>query len=318
MGRLGVTYEEVERVCEQLRNNGVTPNQRNVRAELGTGSASTILKHIQNWTDNATSERLQSVQVPQSVLDSISFAIADAVSEAISHRDEMLQDAKAQLSDTLTSLEKQEQDNSELISQVEINRNNAEQREIELQKMLSAKETQNEELSSQVEKLTEKMDLAIKGQESARTELAKSQMQIERADKATLTAEQHNIELKEELSQIKAKLIKAESIAITSNAVSEEQTKTINRLDKEIARFQKSLVEEQEINTGLRTKIDDLRQFGAVAQEQSKSIIRLEKEISAAATKYEALTEKYELASRAEATALTELKLSKPEKSKKQ
>ena len=43
MPREGIRYEEVAPVCDRLAAEGQTPTVRKLRAELGTGSNSTLL-----------------------------------------------------------------------------------------------------------------------------------------------------------------------------------------------------------------------------------------------------------------------------------
>jgi hypothetical protein len=45
-GRPGITREDVERACEQLKAQGRFPGPTNVRLELGRGSLESITKHL--------------------------------------------------------------------------------------------------------------------------------------------------------------------------------------------------------------------------------------------------------------------------------
>jgi hypothetical protein len=53
MARLGVTKEDVWAACEALQGRGVTATVANVRAELGTGSYTTLLPLIQDFNEEA-------------------------------------------------------------------------------------------------------------------------------------------------------------------------------------------------------------------------------------------------------------------------
>jgi len=49
MGRPGITQSDVERAAIELKNEGKNPTVDNVRALLGTGSKSTITRHLREW-----------------------------------------------------------------------------------------------------------------------------------------------------------------------------------------------------------------------------------------------------------------------------
>lgn len=49
MGRIGITYSDVAKAAEKLTEQGLRPTVDAVRAELGTGSKSTIVPHLRRW-----------------------------------------------------------------------------------------------------------------------------------------------------------------------------------------------------------------------------------------------------------------------------
>jgi chromosome segregation ATPase len=193
----------------------------------------------------------------------------------------------------------------------------AEGKELELQKQLSATHSKVDELSNQVKSVNDKLDVAVKGQEAARTELAKSQMQIERADSATEKAELRNKELSDEVKEIKklllaaeAKISKAEARVNTVEAVSEEQAKTIKRLDVKQQDLT-TLADIQNKYEKLQGEYQSVSRSEAVASEQQKSIARIEKE-------YSDLNIKYDKAIRAEASSAAKLEMLQGEKKAKE
>jgi len=67
MGRIGLTYEEVELVAEKLLKQGISPTIERVRHELGTGSNSTISRYLSEWKSQrlmATTEVLPTLKTP--------------------------------------------------------------------------------------------------------------------------------------------------------------------------------------------------------------------------------------------------------------
>ncbi|MDX1901183.1 MAG: DNA-binding protein [Gammaproteobacteria bacterium] len=49
MGRPGITQEDVERAARELKAQGKNPTVDNVRQLLGTGSKTTITRHLRHW-----------------------------------------------------------------------------------------------------------------------------------------------------------------------------------------------------------------------------------------------------------------------------
>lgn len=49
MGRLGISYTDVENAAHQLKSKGINPTVDAVRSILGTGSKSTIVPYLKRW-----------------------------------------------------------------------------------------------------------------------------------------------------------------------------------------------------------------------------------------------------------------------------
>ncbi len=238
MAREGVTYEEVSSICEKLKAEGIKPTQRNVRGELGTGSASTILRHINEWKGNQFSTVMADIGIPATLISAMKNAIADAVNTATSQYEIELNDNKLQIEDNINLIARHEEQALTLQQQANDSIKQAKSRELELEKVLSATKKEVEGLQNQNSLISEKLDNSIKAQELSRTESAKAQMQLERADKATIKAEDQVNGLIKEANQLKHDLTLAEKQAATSSAISAEQTKAIGRLETELNRSQ--------------------------------------------------------------------------------
>lgn len=65
MGRIGVSYIEVENVATELQSRGISPTVDNVREALGTGSRSTIAPYLKQWRNK------QSVGLPPELVTMI-------------------------------------------------------------------------------------------------------------------------------------------------------------------------------------------------------------------------------------------------------
>ena len=234
MAREGVTYEEVSVICEKFKAEGIKPTQRNVRGELGTGSASTLLRHINVWKDNQFSTVMSDIGIPATLITAMKNAIADAVNKSTNQYEIELSDNKLQIEDNINLIARHEEEALALQQQSNDSIKQAKSRELELEKELSATKKEVEGLQNQNSLINEKLDNSIKAQELSRTESAKAQMQVERADKATIKAEDHANDLIKEVNKLKNELTLSEKQAATSSAISAEQTKAIKRLETEL------------------------------------------------------------------------------------
>jgi len=293
MAREGISYDDVAKVCEYLASGGTKPNQRNIRAELGTGSIATILKHLNEWKAKQSEPSLD-IELPPIVLNTIKKAVSDAVTVNTEQLKTQLDDAKKQLLEDIALIEESEQIAKDVKIELHEYRLKTNEKELELEKNLAASNKQVEDLQAQIKALEVKLNDSLIGQEIARTEAAKAQMQVERADKATNQAESQVLSLQTELSTISNELINAEKEAATTKAVNVELNKAIERLDKELSTEKDSINKLQSRYEELQNRYDLAAKHEAVASEQVKQIKRLESEIIAYNNRYELLQSKLE------------------------
>lgn len=79
MPRQSVTFDMVASTADILNANGVVPEVKSIRNELGTGSYSTILKHLRIWRESQ-------VRLSQTIEDTLNPSITRAISNQISER----------------------------------------------------------------------------------------------------------------------------------------------------------------------------------------------------------------------------------------
>lgn len=48
-GRHGITYEDVVKAIARLKKKKINITSDNIRYELGTGSKTTVMKHLRSW-----------------------------------------------------------------------------------------------------------------------------------------------------------------------------------------------------------------------------------------------------------------------------
>lgn len=85
MARPGITYPEVARVATQLTEQGVRPSIEAIRHRLGTGSNSTISRHLREWNSTQGAQIQLQAGLPESLLIAMK-GIYDAMQETASEQ----------------------------------------------------------------------------------------------------------------------------------------------------------------------------------------------------------------------------------------
>ena len=87
MARIGVTLQDVEDAAARLKLQGKPPTVARVREFLGTGSNSTIAKHLKSWRDNQYANLQTSLpeSIPKSLIPAIELFWSQSVKEANKH-----------------------------------------------------------------------------------------------------------------------------------------------------------------------------------------------------------------------------------------
>jgi len=68
MGRIGVSYEEVATAAQEVQGKGKSPTVDNVRLVIGTGSKSTIARHLRDWRNQQGIARGSDGAIPSELL----------------------------------------------------------------------------------------------------------------------------------------------------------------------------------------------------------------------------------------------------------
>jgi len=69
--RQSVSYEQVATIADTMVGEGITPTVRGVREMLGTGSLSTIMRHLRAWQEARPAATAAAVELPQSLKESL-------------------------------------------------------------------------------------------------------------------------------------------------------------------------------------------------------------------------------------------------------
>ena len=197
MARTGVSYEDVERVATQLYQQGLTPTVQRVRQELGTGSNTTISRHLKSWHETFYAEDTSRIPmaIPEEVVASVdgfwaaAVAKADANYQQYREEVEIARDLAIEEKDAaLLRLAEVEQHNQELQQQLH-----------DAQHVIQQRNGEFQHLQGQYDELGAKYDAVIQESNATKT-LAHAAN--EQAKQAQLSIESHLAEQQQQYDGI--------------------------------------------------------------------------------------------------------------------
>lgn len=281
----------VKEACRALEIEGSKISARNVYARVG-GSMTTVLNYLQQYqAESAAAAAAGSAKLSDSVVKAILVEIGRQTEEAQTHAQLMIDQATERESVAVEALEVAEKQLGNLQHQLGQVKELAEQNRLVADKSEAEQNKVIEGLVRQVDALKVERQQLIEAGEAARTEAAKSQMQVERADKAAEKAEVQVAKLQEQLDLIKEQ--KAE--ALKYSAVAEQQSsdlieqvqclresssKLLDQLDQlkeqKAEAFKRTAVAEQQ-SGNLEEQIRTLRETSGKTEEMLISQIQYTK-----------------------------------------
>lgn len=218
MGRIGVSYEEVAQAAQQAQGKGKSPTVDNVRLIIGTGSKSTISRHLRDWRDQQGIARGSDGAIPSELLGLVKGLwerLRDTVEQkAYDYRreaDEKVKQISQQLSQSQQQYKSLQEQHHKLEEKLH-------------QQIKTTNETQDKLAIEQQEKF--KLAERYAAQESHRNE---QQAEIERLHQL-LKHMQHNLEHYQEAAQ---QLRQEQSLIIEKQCNEYEQK--ISQLQQQIA-----------------------------------------------------------------------------------
>ena len=108
MARPGLEYPDVEKVARKLFSQGIHPSVQRVRETLGTGSNSTISKHLKTW-QNSFAEN-HSPALPGSVPKDLMNPLDEFWSTAVARAEQNYQERRVELENKVAQAETEKQD----------------------------------------------------------------------------------------------------------------------------------------------------------------------------------------------------------------
>ncbi len=246
-----VTREDVYRVADSMVAEGLRPSVRNVQAQLGGGSHSTITRHLKAWRERQGGSA--GLEVPGTVIDAITSYVNEVVvrrTQQLSQRLEATESDLAHLADLLGSREREIESLRSDLTAADDRLRSAEvlaaNRQAELQRLQGLLETKAAELQEALQHLA---------QASAQTEVARAV-----TDKESLWADQ--IEKARQVAEEQLKVLRGEKVELERRLAA--TAAECQRLQSQVVELTRSLERsssaESDLNAALRDSVNDLRQ----------------------------------------------------------
>ncbi|MBN9286866.1 MAG: hypothetical protein BGO43_05070 [Gammaproteobacteria bacterium 39-13] len=148
MGRIGVAYQDVDQAIEILLSKQKNLTVDNIREVLGTGSKSTIARHLKTWRENHSQNENES-SLPLELLQSVKMLWERLQDQAEGSINQYQQEADNQIANMRTQLNEALLENNEfklLIQQLESNYLAKMEESQQLAKMLNSEQNEKNKL----------------------------------------------------------------------------------------------------------------------------------------------------------------------------
>ncbi len=254
------TYERVASVCEQFKLDNIPISGRAVMRETG-GSMSTVLAHIKEWEQNAARKPNHSPNLSPELQTTLLREIALAQDAAVGKIKESAEQAAIRENEALTALSEAEKKIEHLNKLLNSSRKETEEIKQNSEKRIAVLDQKIETLESRVKDLEKERKQLIESAEISRTETAKIQLQIERADQATEKSEKQNIELAEQLITAQQEKNEFEKLL----ALSEQK---VTGLTKSLEEKKASFKNQSKENKILRDSLSELEKNDAILKQR--------------------------------------------------
>jgi chromosome segregation ATPase len=279
------SYEMVAGACEKLEREGLKITGRSVLIITG-GSLATVLGHIKRWRLNKESApSLAPVEIPSDVQGVILRALGQAQVDAADKLKEEIDQAGAREAEALEGLSGAERRIEQLTDELNAIRTRAEEERQATEKTAAVATERIDTLVSRVQELETERRQLIEAAEASRTETAKAQLQIARADEATAKAEARAEHLEAQLADTLNGRVAAEKAQAVAEQRSNDQSEALVELRaalSEVKGESKATISEQKTEIlALRKTVADLegRVAGLLADKSSlEKALALEEE----------------------------------------
>ncbi len=212
-----ITYPLFLQTVNQIKAEGQTPSVRLVRSRIG-GSNSTLLEFLRRWQGESALASSIDETISDDLRQALLIEFGRVTKNVRENLETLLVQEKAQSNEANDLLNEAETRISELEAQIRETKEQADHAILLLEKQLSATEERVTEFQRQLDKLEGQFKESVMALEIARTESAKAQIQLERADKTTQKAETKMEELEKKIITLQESAHQAEIRAAVAEA----------------------------------------------------------------------------------------------------
>lgn len=185
MAKDGITKEQVHEASAQLKAKGEAVNISNIRKITGSGSFTTISKHLNSYLEEQRANSVARV-LPEKVAEAVCLAIADAERDARRESRAEIERLTADNETFSKTLEEQAEENAKLFAEFQVMRTERDTAAGELHQLRLA----HDRLSTEIDSVRNARDDAIEEAAQAKASLVEA-LEYKSEAKASLLSEKN-------------------------------------------------------------------------------------------------------------------------------
>jgi len=240
----GISFEEVAAVCNKYQSENRKISIRTVHSELqGSPSFKTVSELIDRWREQQREISAHHSVISENLRNSIMAEIGRNITATRSELDEKVKESNDKVVELLALLAEAESHTENLNNKLQSSAEETMATRSALEKELVAAEERIKAAEKRSEECLHERDITMRTLEISRTEAAKAQFQLERADAACTEANSrtHDLELKN--AELREAQAEAEQRAAVAETRADERRSQIDALQKNLLILQDQLSE---------------------------------------------------------------------------
>lgn len=289
MSRIGVTYQEVADVIQQLQAQGKEPTVDRIRGVLGTGSNSTLSRYLREW--KAEKAIPNAYTVPSELANTVKALWAQLQSNAEQRIEALQQETKQQIAAKATELTESQQKYAESLSHIHALKETLHQHQEEIHQLsqnlqasqlalsqlqghASALEKQNNEQKAENNRLYTLLHHVQKNLEHYQQSV--QQLQQEKAlaiEKQTVAYEQTLTQLRQQLMFEVSEKEKFKSLLEQTQGLLEESKQAYTVIEE---RFKEKVISEATIHDRYHQLLEQFKISTSTLEHKSKLLVETE------------------------------------------
>jgi chromosome segregation ATPase len=240
----GVSFEAVAAVCNNFQSENRKISIRTVHAELeGSPSFKTVSELIDRWREQQREISAHHSAISENLRNSIMAEIGRNITATRSELDEKVKESNDKVVELLALLAEAETHTENLNKKLQSSAEETASIRTALEKELVAAEERIKAAEKRAEECLHERDVAMRTLEISRTEAAKAQFQLERADTACTEANSRTHDLERKNAELREAQAEAEQRAAVAETRADERRSQIDALQKNLSILQDQLSE---------------------------------------------------------------------------